>query len=120
MPEEILACFPGFELWGLNRKTPCIIALSDRRIIVVKAEERAALPRVTESTTVGDLVRGNHYSLPYETIRYLQSRAQFTGILFKLYTTGGGYRFRLRKKVSEELEGRLRDLLGDKLRKPKE
>lgn len=120
MPEEILASYPGFELWGLNRKTPCVIALSDHRLIVAKAEGRSDLPEVKPSTKVDDLLRENHYSLPFETIRYLDSRIQLGGVLFKLYTTGGSYRFRLKRKVSQELETRLREILGDRLTRPKE
>lgn len=120
MPEEILASFSGYELWGLNRKTPCVIALSDRRLIVAKAEDREGLPRVTPSTMVDDLLQGNHFSLPFETIRYLSSRVQLGWVLFKVYTTGGSYRFRLKRKVSQELETSLREMLGDRLTKPKE
>ncbi len=71
------------------------------------------------TTVVDDLLRGSHYSLPYETVRYLEGRGQLGWVLFKLYTTGGSYRFRLKKRVSEELEQHLREILGDKLTTPK-
>ncbi len=120
MPEEIIASFRGYELWGLNRKTPCVIAMSDRRLIVAKAEGRGELPEVTPSTKVDDLLQEGHYSLPFETVRYLDSRTQLGGVLFKLYTTGGSYRFRLKRRVSQELETHLREVLGERLTRPKE
>lgn len=118
MAEAVQASFMGAEIWGLQRRTPCIIVLTDRRLIVVKGTSRKALPRVALGAPADDLLHHSHYSLTYETVRYIEQRRQVGWTLFKLYTTGGGYRFRLTKRTAAALEEGLRAVLGPRLKSP--
>lgn len=112
MPEEVRASFLGAEIWGLQRRTPCLIVLTDQRLIIVKGSAEKALPKVAPDSSVEALLERPHYSLTYETIRYVDNRIQLTWSLFKIYTTGGGYRFRLKKRTAAALQERLREVLG--------
>ncbi len=126
MAEEILAIFPAFEIWGLNRKTRCHIVLSNERIVVVKGERgqtgRMSLPSVTkgklESAGMDAFLSVNHYSIPYDSVRWVEIRRFLAGSLLKIGTAGGGCRFKLGKRSSLKLGERLKELLGDLVREP--
>ncbi len=121
MTEEVLAIFPAFEIWGINRKTPCSIVLSDERIVVMKGKSgRRSLPRVRKdelkSSGIDLVLQGNYYSIPHKNIRWVKIRRFLTGTLLKIGTAGGGYRFKLRKGPSEKLKRRLEELAGSLVR----
>lgn len=118
--EEVLAVIPGFEIWGINHKSPCNIVLSTERMVVVKAPKgaRLGLPRRNNSPGVDAYLQGDHYSLPFKSIRWVEIRYNPFGALAKMGTPGGSYRFRLRRRPSRRLAEKLKQLLGDKVREP--
>ncbi|MFQ5838859.1 MAG: hypothetical protein ACE5HJ_08805 [Thermoplasmata archaeon] len=123
MTEDVVVIFPAFEIWGLNRKKPCTILLSDERMIVLK-EERGdgrrpftGLTREIESRGLQAFLRGPHYSLPFDRIRWVQVKPSLMGALLKIQTPGGGYRFRVGRRHSRRLEERLRDVLGERVKR---
>jgi hypothetical protein len=127
MTEDVLAIFPASEIWGLNRRWPCLILLSDQRLIVLKGERsdgqrsRPRPPRIRlEGERLDEVLTGNHYSLPLERIRRVEVRPSLTSDLLRILTQGGSYRFRLRKRQARRLERHLRELLGDRVRRPGE
>ncbi len=124
MTEEVLAILPASEIWGVNRKTPCNIVLTDERMVVIKGERgsrgRRPLPtlrrRDVKVSELDALPKGDHYSLPYERIRWVEFRKFLTATLLKVGTPGGGYRFRLRRRPATRMKRRMKQLLGDLVR----
>lgn len=127
MAEDVIAIFPASEIWGLNRRWPCLILLSDHRLVVVRGERKDGARGRIKPPTIdiqdGDLdeaLLGKHYSLPFDRIRWVEVRPAFTSCLMRVQTHGGSYRFRMRRRQALRLEGHLRRVLGDRVRRADE
>jgi hypothetical protein len=126
MTEDVIAIFPASEVWGLNRRWPCTIILSGERMVVLKAERvdgrrpHAGILRARlQSSDIGEMLQGSHYSLPFERMRWVEAKSSLMGALVKIHTSGGSYRFRLRKRHCRKLERHLRQILGDRVKGPR-
>ncbi len=118
--EEILGVYPASEIWGINRKAPCHIVVSDERLAVVKGGSRRRSRRLMRSALGDDgieqVMEAAHYTLPYGSVRWVDLRHFLTHSLLKIGTPGGTYRFRVGRRTARRIRGPLRDLLGDLVR----
>lgn len=123
MAEGVLGVFPASEIWGLDRRRPCTVVLSDRRLLVLRhgPREARALRTRLEVEGLAPAEGAAAYALPLEDVRWVQVYPSLLGDLVKVGTAGGSYRFRLRRRYTRRLEDRLRAILGDgRVRRPHE
>ncbi|MFQ5919931.1 MAG: hypothetical protein ACE5I4_07805 [Thermoplasmata archaeon] len=122
MAEDVLGVFPASEVWGLQRKRPCTLLLSQRRLFILKRDSsRNNLTKErVQALGIEAFEGGGHYALPLEDIRWVQINPSLLGAGLKIQTGGGGYRFRLSRGPSQRLERLLREILPGKVRRPGE
>ncbi len=122
MAEDVLGVFPASEVWGLQRKRPCTLLLSQRRLLILKRDSSRRKPTKerVQAEGIEAFERGSHYALPLKEIRWVQIYPSLLGAALKIQTGGGGYRFRLRRGPSQKLERLLREILGGRVRRPGE
>ncbi len=122
MAEDVLGVFPASEVWGLQRKRPCTLLLSQRRLLIVKRDSSRRTPTKerVQAEGIEAFEGGGNYALPLEEIRWVQIYPSLLGASIKFQTGGGGYRFRLGRGPSQKLERLLREILGRRVRRPGE
>lgn len=122
MAEEVLGVFSASEIWGLNRKRPCTLLLSDGRLLVLLDAEAGGRPRVRNAANaqgMDALADRAEYELALDRVRWVQLYPGLLSTLMKIQTAGGSYRFKVGRFASGRLEDRLRGL-GLKVRRPGE
>ncbi len=122
MAEDVLGVFPALEIWGLQRKRPCTLLLSQRRLLVLKRNLSGGSPTKEHVLAQGieTFEAASRYTLPLEEIRWVQIYPSFLGSSVKVQTGGGSYRFRVGRAHAPKLEHLLRSLLGRRVRRPGE
>ncbi len=119
MAEDVLGVFPASEVWGLQRKRPCTLLLSQRRLLILERDSSRRPPTKerVQAEGIEAFERGSHYALPLEEIRWVQIYPSLLGAALKIQTGGRGYRFRLGRGPSQKLERLLREILGRRVRR---
>jgi hypothetical protein len=122
MEEEVLGVYPASEIWGLQRKRPCTLLVSQQRLFILKrASSRNTLTKErVQAQGIDTFEGGSYYTLPLEDIRWVQINPTLLGANVKIQTGGGSYRFRLGRGPSQALERLLRATLSGKVRRPGE
>ncbi len=122
MAEDVLGVFPASEIWGLQRKRPCTLLLSQRRLLILKRDSSRRPPTKerVQAEGIEAFEKGSHSALSLEEIRWVQVSPSLLGAALKIQTSGRGYRFRLGRGPSQRLERLLREILGRRVRRPGE
>ncbi len=122
MAEDVLGVFPASEIWGLQRKRPCTLLLSQRRLLVLRRKSSGRSPTKEHILSQGieALEAASRYTLPLEEIRWVQIYPSLLVSSFKVQTGGGSYRFRVGRAHAPKLEHLLRSILGRRVRRPGE
>ncbi|MFQ6012498.1 MAG: hypothetical protein ACE5LS_02505 [Thermoplasmata archaeon] len=122
MAEDVLGVFPASEIWGLNRKRPCTLLVSERRLLVAERDPSRRSPNKEQVATQGieAFEDASRFALPLEEVRWVQVHPSLLGSALKVQTRGGSYRFRLGRANSLKLERLLRSVLGRRVRRPGE
>ncbi len=122
MAEDVLGVFPASEIWGLQRKRPCTLLVSERRLLVLKRDGSRRSPTKEQVANQGPEAweAASHYALPLEDVRWVQVNPHLLGSSLKVQTGGGSYRFRIGRGSSQKVELLLRSVLGRRVRRPGE
>lgn len=122
MTEDVLGVLPASEIWGLNRRRPCTLLLSQNKLVVLaRGSSRSRLTAAqVRSAGLEAYEEKGYYSLPLEEVRWVQIYPSLLVSALKVQTGGGSYRFLLGRGNARKLERLLRGILGKRVRRPGE